>query len=219
MRISRNILLTSAGARLGRTSTRLPHLARPIPTQRNIDHQTQLLDEPIERAALKHRNRLVGPRTRVRGAGHDIRGDIPPRVERDGNRTGCPFHSVDATARGVESRASGGVAARLAVVNNGVCFGSLNAAAGVLGLVGRVDVAVGGAHCAGEGFGGGVERAACRCVQGHAVGDGVVDGFEEVNFARVAWPGACGVDEPECGPGAAAGWGGRDVCEQEAVRP
>lgn len=59
----------------------------------------------------------------------------------------------------------------------------MDSAAGVRGLSRRVDVAVAGCHRAGETTV--IDGAAGARVQGHVVGDLVVDAFDDVDFAVV----------------------------------
>lgn len=140
------------------------------------------------------------PRARVGAAGRHVRGDGAAREEPDGDGGAGPFGGVDAAADGVEAGAE--VGGR----------GGEDGAAGVLGLRGRVGVAVGRVGRAGHA--GLLDRAVARGVQGHGVGGGGVDAFDDVDFAH---RGPVGADEPEGGPDAtdAAGHVG-DVGQEQA---
>lgn len=161
------------------------------------------------RVAVQRERRAPGAGV-GRGPGRgDVGGEVLAGEEPDGDVLAGPVGGVDAAPDGVEAGAEvGGV-------------GGEDAAALVFGLRGGVGVAVGGVEVAGHGGAGGtvvvavVDGAAGGGVEGHGIGGGAVDAFDDVDFAGL---GPIGADEPKGGPDAADAAGHvSDVGEEEAM--
>ena len=104
------------------------------------------------------------------GTRRDIRRNVASRKVPDLDECVRPLGSIHSTAGCVEACAKGEVR----VVGDGT--------AGILVLIGRVNVAVGGSEITGEGDGG-VDDGPGIGVESHDVGGLVVDAFDYVDFA------------------------------------
>lgn len=126
----------------------------------------------VDVAATRELSLRQTPAGRIGVAAGDVRWDGVSREEPDAHGFTGPFCGIDATAVGVEATAKAAV------------VGTADGAAGVCGLTGSVDVAVGGFQRAGEG----------ACVGDCATGVGVhshvvrglgTDTFDDVDFSVV----------------------------------
>lgn len=155
---------------------------------------------PVVREGSAPRGARVGDDAAVVGS-DDVGGDVLAGEEPDGDGGGVPLGRVDAAADAVEAGAEVGR------------VGREDAAAGVDLLAGGVGVAVGGVD--GAGHARLLDGAAAGGVEGHGVGLGAVDAFDDVDFAI---RGPIGSDEPEGGPDATdAAWHVCDICQKEPL--
>lgn len=159
-----------ARSRLVPATTLRPHLPRPRPAERSVEHKIHVLEVLGDIAAPRVVRERGAPFARVGTVGRDVRWDRSAREEPDGDGLGGPLGCVDAAAEGVEA----GAEVRRVVGQDG--------AAGVLGLRGRVRVAVG--RVDESGHAGRLNRAAGRGVQGHGVGRSTVNAFNDINLAH-----------------------------------
>lgn len=131
----------------------------------------------------------------------DVGGDVLTGEEPDGNCGGVPFCRVDAAADVVETGAEVGL------------VGREDAAAGVDLLAGGVGVAI--CRVDGARHARLLDGAAARGVEGHRIGLGAVDAFDDVDFAI---RGPVGSHEPEGGPDATdTTWHMRDICQEQPL--